>query len=127
MAITTNETPVARAKTRRLSIPISWTVEGSSDVARKARPSRDRCISAFSATMTATAETTAWIPGPYTSKPKITTGAGDHFNAGFSLGQVLGLSPEACLTTGVCTSGHYVRTGESPSFDDLQTFLANWQ
>lgn len=74
----------------------------------------------------ATAETTAWIPGPYTSKPKITTGAGDHFNAGFSLGQVLGLSPEACLTAGVCTSGHYVRTGMSPSFEDLQTFLANW-
>ena len=74
----------------------------------------------------ATAETTAWIPGPYTSKPKITTGAGDHFNAGFTLGQVLGLSPEACLTTGVCTSGHYVRTAQSPSIEELQTFLANW-
>ncbi len=75
----------------------------------------------------ATAETTAWIPGPYTQKPKITTGAGDHFNAGFCLGQILGLSPEACLTTGVCTSGHYVRTAQSPSLADLQTFLANWQ
>ncbi len=75
----------------------------------------------------ATADGTAWVPGPYTAKPKITTGAGDHFNAGFSLGQLLGLEPEACLTTGVCTSGHYVRTGQSPTIADLQTFLANWQ
>ncbi|WP_221032434.1 PfkB family carbohydrate kinase [Actomonas aquatica] len=75
----------------------------------------------------ATAETTAWVPGPYTAKPKITTGAGDHFNAGFALGQLLGLSPEGCLTTGVSTSGHYVRTAKSPSLEDLQSFLANWQ
>ncbi len=75
----------------------------------------------------ATADGTAWVPGPYTSKPRITTGAGDHFNAGFVLGQLLGLDPTACLTTGVCTSGHYVRTAQSPSLTDLQTFLANWQ
>ncbi|HEX2101329.1 MAG TPA: PfkB family carbohydrate kinase, partial [Candidatus Synoicihabitans sp.] len=69
---------------------------------------------------------TAWIPGPYVARPLITTGAGDHFNAGFVSGLLLGLSPESCLTTGVCTSGHYVRTGQSPSLTDLQTFLANW-
>lgn len=69
----------------------------------------------------------AWIPGPYTEKPLITTGAGDHFNAGFSTGQLLGLDPESCLATGVCTSGHYVRTGESPTLPQLETFLANWR
>ena len=75
----------------------------------------------------ATAQGTRWVPGPYCERPMITTGAGDHFNAGFSVGQLLGLSPEACLATGVCTSGHYVRTAASPSIDDLETFLANWQ
>ncbi|CAM2855994.1 carbohydrate kinase family protein [Rariglobus hedericola] len=74
----------------------------------------------------ATAEGTAWIPGPYTPKPLITTGAGDHFNAGFSNGQLLGLSPESCLAVGVCTSGHYVRTGQSPTLNDLTTFLQTW-
>lgn len=74
----------------------------------------------------ATTAGTAWVPGPYTDKPLITTGAGDHFNAGFSQGQLLGLDPESCLALGVCTSGHYVRTGLSPTFDDLETFLANW-
>lgn len=75
----------------------------------------------------ATEAGTAWVPGPYTEKPLITTGAGDHFNAGFTAGQLLRLDPEACLTLGVCTSGHYVRTGESPSLAALETFLANWR
>lgn len=74
----------------------------------------------------ANASGTYWIPGPYVTKPKITTGAGDHFNAGFSLGQLLGLSPTACLTTGATTSGHYVRTAQSPTLADIETFLANW-
>ncbi|MEO7412792.1 MAG: PfkB family carbohydrate kinase [Opitutaceae bacterium] len=74
----------------------------------------------------ATAKGTSWVPGPYVTHPKITTGAGDHFNAGFTTGQLLGLSAEACLALGVCTSGHYVRTAESPSLADLETFLANW-
>jgi sugar/nucleoside kinase (ribokinase family) len=74
----------------------------------------------------ATTQGTAWVPGPYVEKPLITTGAGDHFNAGFATGQLLGLSPEGALALGVCTSGHYVRTAESPTFNDLETFLANW-
>ncbi len=75
----------------------------------------------------ATADGTSWVPGPYTDQPLITTGAGDHFNAGFAQGQMLGLDSEACLSMGVCTSGHYVRTGKSPSLDDLEKFLATWK
>lgn len=74
-----------------------------------------------------TAKGSAWVPGPYAAKPLITTGAGDHFNAGFVAGQLMGLSPEACLALGVSTSGHYVRTAKSPSLADLETFLANWK
>jgi len=70
---------------------------------------------------------TFFVPGPFVAKPLITTGAGDHFNTGFSVGQLLGLDPEACLAVGVSTSGHYVRTGESPSLQALETFLANWR
>lgn len=74
----------------------------------------------------ATRKGTWWVPGPYAAKPLITTGAGDHFNAGFSNGQLMGLDPESCLTIGVTTSGHYVRTGQSPTVADLETFLENW-
>jgi hypothetical protein len=75
----------------------------------------------------ATADGTFWVPGPFTDKPLITTGAGDHFNAGFAQGQMHGLDPEACLTLGVCTSGHYVRTAKSPSLQDLEDFLTRWK
>jgi len=72
-------------------------------------------------------EGTAWVPGPFTAEPRLTTGAGDHFNAGYTTGQLLGLDAEGCLTLGVATSGHYVRTGESPDLAQLETFLANWR
>ncbi|NLK07974.1 MAG: carbohydrate kinase family protein [Firmicutes bacterium] len=66
------------------------------------------------------------VGGPYTSDPKLTTGAGDNFNAGFCLGQVLGLAPEECLVTGTGTSGFYVRNMRSPNLDELMDFLALW-
>jgi hypothetical protein len=68
----------------------------------------------------------AIMEGPFTPKPKITTGAGDHFNSGFSLGNVLGLSTQQSLLVGVATSGFYVRTGQSPSLQDLAGMLRNW-
>ena len=69
---------------------------------------------------------TALVQGPFTPKPKITTGAGDHFNSGFCLGKLLGFPTEQCLLTGVTTSGFYVRTGQSPAIPDLAKLLRNW-
>ncbi len=66
------------------------------------------------------------IQGPFTPKPKITTGAGDHFNSGFCLGNLLGLSTAQSLLAGVAASGFYVRTGESPSIADLAGLLRSW-
>lgn len=74
----------------------------------------------------ATRDGTFWVEGPYCEHPRITTGAGDHFNGGFTTGQLLGLTPEACLTTAVCTSGSYVRTAKSPSLSDIAQFLRGW-
>ncbi|MCK4552368.1 MAG: carbohydrate kinase family protein, partial [Tenericutes bacterium] len=64
--------------------------------------------------------------GPYISKPKLSTGAGDNFNAGFMLGLLLGLSPDEALLTGMSTSGFYVRNARSPSFPDLYEFMKDW-
>jgi sugar/nucleoside kinase (ribokinase family) len=66
------------------------------------------------------------VEGPFIAKPLITTGAGDHFNSGFCLGKLLGFENDLCVLVGVTTSGHYVRTGQSPSIDDLATILRNW-
>jgi len=68
----------------------------------------------------------AMVEGPFTPKPLITTGAGDHFNAGFCLGKLLGLDNTLSVLTGVTTSGFYVRTAKSPALSDLIGMLRNW-
>jgi sugar/nucleoside kinase (ribokinase family) len=73
----------------------------------------------------ATAEASARFAGPFVQQPKISTGAGDHFNAGFALGAVLGLTLEELLCTGVGTSGYYVRNATSPTGKQLAEFIAN--
>ena len=66
------------------------------------------------------------IEGPYFPDPFITTGAGDHFNSGFCLGKLLGFENALCLLTGVATSGHYVRTGQSPNVAEVVSLLRRW-
>jgi sugar/nucleoside kinase (ribokinase family) len=63
------------------------------------------------------------VEGPFTGKPLITTGAGDHFNSGFCLGRLLGLGNEMSVLTGVTTSGYYVRTAQSPSIDQIAAMM----
>jgi hypothetical protein len=64
--------------------------------------------------------------GPYVKKPKLTTGAGDNFNAGFVLGLLLGLDPDEALLVGMGTSGYYVRQAKSPTFAELISFIDAW-
>ncbi len=64
--------------------------------------------------------------GPYIEKPRLTTGAGDNFNAGFVMGLMLGLKPDEALLTGMATSGYYVRNADSPTFRQLIDFLKQW-
>ena len=66
------------------------------------------------------------VEGPRISQPKITTGAGDHFNAGFCFGKLIGLETAQALLAGVCTSGFYVKEARSPGIDDLIGLLQNW-
>ena len=71
----------------------------------------------------ADANDTTAADGPFVDKPKITTGAGDYFNAGFCAGRMLGAPLGVSLQIGVAASGYYVRTAKSPSVEDLVSFL----
>jgi sugar/nucleoside kinase (ribokinase family) len=66
----------------------------------------------------------ARFSGPFVQQPRISTGAGDHFNAGFCLGRVIGLGLEESLCAGVATSGYYVREAASPTAAQLADFIA---
>jgi sugar/nucleoside kinase (ribokinase family) len=76
--------------------------------------------------LAATGDAVALVDGPFIPKPMITTGAGDHFNSGFCLGNLLGFDTAGCLLTGVSTSGYYVRTGQSPDLGNLAELLRDW-
>ncbi|MBC2604194.1 carbohydrate kinase family protein [Puniceicoccus vermicola] len=71
----------------------------------------------------ATKDDTFYTKGFFTPDPMITTGAGDHFNAGFSVSRLLGLSPQSALIVGCAFSGYYVRSAESPSLSSIGSFL----
>jgi hypothetical protein len=61
--------------------------------------------------------------GPFIERPMISTGAGDHFNAGFCLGKLIGADNRISLQIGVAASGYYVRTAKSPNAMELADFL----
>lgn len=71
----------------------------------------------------ADAEGEVSVNGPFTAKPKISTGAGDHFNAGFVIGRLLGLGLSHSLQLAVASSGFYVRHATSPNREQLVRFL----
>jgi sugar/nucleoside kinase (ribokinase family) len=73
----------------------------------------------------ATADASATFMGPFVQQPKISTGAGDHFNAGFCLGRILGMELPESLCLGVSTSGYYVRNAVSPTAAELADFAAH--
>ncbi len=69
---------------------------------------------------------TVSVAGPYCAAPKLTTGAGDHFNGGFASGIMVGLDELTALYAGVGTSGAYVRKASSPSHSEVCSLLEKW-
>lgn len=64
-----------------------------------------------------------WFTGPYTRKPRISTGAGDHFGGGFSFAQMAGLGLGESLAAACGVAGAYVRDAASPNRKRLIEFL----
>ncbi len=64
----------------------------------------------------------AEFDGPFVKVPRLSTGAGDNFNAGYCLGELAGLSVVEALCVGTATSGYYVRNAGSPTLEQLADF-----
>lgn len=58
--------------------------------------------------------------------PKILTGGGDNFNAGYCLGLLLDQPPEICNAFGNAVSSYYIQNGQSPNIEDLKLFISDW-
>lgn len=68
---------------------------------------------------------TIHLKGRIVQSPKVSTGGGDNFNAGFCFGQLAGLSSEDSMRIAMATSGAYVKHGRSPDLEELKAFLEN--
>jgi len=104
----------------------------SADITERARQIREKlniCMVVIHPTEGAAAADSSdavWVDGPFTLHPKLSTGAGDNFNAGFCNGWLQGLNLRESLICGVGTSGFYVRNEHSPSGEELIDFLNDW-
>ena len=66
------------------------------------------------------------IPGPFCNEPLISIDAGDNFGAGCLAGSLCGLDDVGMLLSGVCASGHFVRSGKSPSYQEVRRLASLW-
>jgi hypothetical protein len=70
-----------------------------------------------------TKENHYWITEGYTSKPTYTVSAGDHFHSGVALGLSCKLTPSESILIGNALAAIFIRTGLSPNYNQLSTFL----
>jgi len=68
----------------------------------------------------------SFMKAGFTSGPKFTTAAGDHFNGGVLCGQLQGYTPTESILLGNAVVAFFVRTGNSPSLRDTQKLIANY-
>jgi len=67
-----------------------------------------------------------WISQAFTSEPRFTTGAGDHFHSGVAAGLACNLTPAESILMGNALTAIFIRTGKSPKFDELFQFITRY-
>ncbi len=116
---------------RLLSLPTAGAGDAGATL-DQARALRDRLgveqvvIHALAHAACARADGAHAVGGPWCARPLKSTGAGDRFNAGYALGLMLELPPEAGLLLAVACSGFFVRNARSARLGELAAFLEAW-
>ena len=67
------------------------------------------------------------LEGKVIQHPKVSTGGGDNFNAGFCFGLLNGFTEEQSMILAMATSGAYVQAGKSPTVNDIKEYIEIWQ
>ncbi len=68
-----------------------------------------------------------YVQEGFTTKPKFTTAAGDHFNGGLLAGLLLGFTPSEAITIANAVTALFVRTGNSPDLTSTGKFLSMYE
>jgi hypothetical protein len=77
-------------------------------------------------TSSAQGEGLSWLPTRFVGNPKLMTGAGDNFNAGYALGLLMGERSEICNVYGNAASSYYIMHGHSPDTKGLSAHISEW-
>lgn len=67
-----------------------------------------------------------YMHGRVVQHPKVSTGGGDNYNAGFCFGILNGFDTRQSMVLAMAGSGSYVQNGESPDPEALSGYLAQW-
>ena len=67
-----------------------------------------------------------WITEGYTSTPKFTVAAGDHFHSGVALSLATKMTPPESILIGNALTAIFVRTGFSPSINQLFQYIERY-
>jgi len=65
-------------------------------------------------------------PTQFNKKPKLLTGGGDNFNAGYAMGRLLELDATKCNILGNSVSSYYISHGDSPTLRQLKNHIEIW-
>lgn len=60
-----------------------------------------------------------FVKGRLVEHPLVSTGGGDHFNAGYCYGRMLGMNKTEAAALGTRVSGAFVASGQSPDWDTV--------
>jgi hypothetical protein len=67
-----------------------------------------------------------YLEGRLVEHPKVSTGGGDNFNAGFCFGLLNGYKDLESMVCAMATSGAYVQNGRSPDLKALIDYMERW-
>jgi hypothetical protein len=65
------------------------------------------------------------VPGELVKSPRVVTGGGDNFNAGYCIGKLLLLTPAECALLGNLSSMLYVQNGTPANLSQIVDFICN--
>ncbi len=96
------------------------------DSLRRALGISEVAIHCIAGAAAAAEDGSVWVNGPYTPRPRKSTGAGDRYNAGYCLGRLLDLPPRERCLTGSAASGFFVRNARSATLAEAACLLDDW-
>ncbi|MDR1433357.1 MAG: carbohydrate kinase family protein [Puniceicoccales bacterium] len=95
-------------------------LQNAAELLRKALGIANVFIHGIKVSAAATAKETAATGGYFVANPQLSTGAGDHYNAGFLAAYLCGCTMDFAVNFAAATAAFYVKMARSPKIEDVK-------